>query len=296
MTLTLKGIIPPFLTPFDENGEVDHRRINMLVDFMKPYVQGFFVGGTYGSGALMNVEERKRVFETVSGCVQPHHQLVAHVGTTNLRDTLELARHAVEHKAIAVAAVTPYYYKYDEEALFQFFRALIESVPVPVYLYDNPQTTGNTVSPELVNRLADAGLHGVKDSTFDISKTYMMMRKVKKADFDVVIGSESLLLPAFMMGASASVSGLANVLPELLRRLYNAACSDDHHLAQQLQTDVLKMWDILHYGPSVPTAFAMLHVRSIDAGLPRRPQLPLSRDLYAKVESAMKSNRSLWEI
>ena len=60
--MKLSGIIPPLLTPFKENGEVDIDRIPPLVDFLKPYVQGFFVCGTYGSGVMMNVEERKRVF------------------------------------------------------------------------------------------------------------------------------------------------------------------------------------------------------------------------------------------
>ena len=293
--MKLSGILPPLLTPFKENGEVDFNRIPLLVKFMQPHVNGFFVCGTYGSGALMNVEERKKVFEAVSECVQPPIQLVAHVGTTNQRDTLDLARHAVEHHALAVTAVPPYYYHYDEEVLFQYFRAFIDSVSVPVYLYDNPITTGNPVSPELINRLAEIGLNGVKDSTFDIGKTYSVIRKVQNENFDVVIGSESLLLPAFLMGVKACISGLANVLPELLHRLYAAAIGNDHQLARELQDQVLRMWDILHYGPSVPTAYAMLQIRGIDAGQPRKPMLPLGKEIYAKVESAMRATRSIWD-
>ena len=106
--MRLSGILPPLLTPFTEAGDVDVDRIPKLVKFMKPYVQGFFVCGTYGSGPLMNVEERKRVFETVAACVEDSYQLVAHVGTASQRDTLELAVHAVQHRAIAVTAVAPY--------------------------------------------------------------------------------------------------------------------------------------------------------------------------------------------
>ena len=97
------------------------------------------------------------------------------------------------------------------------------------------------------------------------------------------------------MGVKACISGLANVLPELLHRLYDAAIGNDHQLARELQDQVLRMWDILHYGPSVPTAYAMLQIRGIDAGQPRKPMLPLGKEVYAKVESAMRATRSIWD-
>jgi len=294
--MKLKGIIPPLLTPFKETGEVDYDRIPLLVEFLKPHVDGFFVCGTYGSGPLMNLEERKKVFETVASCVDETYQLVAHVGSTNLRDTLQLIDHAAAHHALAVSAVPPFYYRYDEEVLFQYFLDLIRTAAVPVYLYDNPGTTGNQVSVATINRLAMNGLAGVKDSTFDIGKTYMVMRKVQREDFDVVIGSESLLLPAFSMGAQACISGLANVMPELMGCLFTAAYERNFEQAKELQKNVLLMWDILHYGPSSPTAYAMLKVRGIDAGFPRRPMLPLGEDLFRRVSTAMGETRPIWEM
>jgi 4-hydroxy-tetrahydrodipicolinate synthase len=296
MTMRLSGIIPPLLTPFTESGEVDFKRIPVLVQFMKPYVKGFFVCGTYGSGPLMNVEERKRVFEAVAACVDDSFQLVAHVGAASQRDALELAVHAAQHGAKAVTAIAPFYYHYDEDTLFEYFCTLIQAVKVPVYLYDNPGASGNPVSAELIQRLAGVGLHGVKDSTFDINKTYAVMRKVRQKDFDVVIGSESLLLPAFAMGAQACIAGLANALPELVNELYEAACSDNPVLARELQAQVLKMWDVLHFGPSVPTALAMLQVRGMEAGYPRRPMMRLARETYGKVEAAMRENQSFWDL
>jgi N-acetylneuraminate lyase/4-hydroxy-tetrahydrodipicolinate synthase len=225
-----------------------------------------------------------------------HGQLVVHVGAATLRDCLRLVEHAVKHGAHALGAIPPYYYHYEEEALFQYFRAIIEASPVPVYVYDNPGTTGNPISPELVNRLAAIGLHGVKDSSFDISKTYALMRKITKQGIDVVIGSESLLLPAYVMGAQACIAGLANVLPELLQSLNAAARGTDMQRARELQTRVLKMRDILHYGPSIPTALAMLKLRGFDAGWPRRPMLPLPEETFSKVKHAMEETRSLWSL
>lgn len=294
--MKLQGIIPPILTPFDEKGEVDLERLGKFAEFLRPHVQGFYVNGTYGSGVLMNVEERKSVFEVLSPYSDGSFELIAHVGTTNLRDSIELAQHAEAHRALAVAAVPPFYFRYSEETLFAFFKDLIESVSIPVYLYDNPGATGNPVSTDLINRLAEVGLAGVKDSTFDISKTYLVMRKAQKEGFDVVIGSESLFLPAYMQGSRACISGLANAMPELMQRLFSTAESANFQQAAILQRQVLEMWDILHYGPSTASAYAMLKIRGIDAGFPRRPFLPIEKELYKKIESAMKANETVWKI
>ncbi len=295
-TMKLKGIIPPILTPFNEKGEIDFKKLESFAEFLRPYVQGFYVNGSYGSGVLMNLDERKKTFEALSAYADGSFQLIAHVGTTNLRDSVALAQHAEVHQAVAVAAVPPFYFRYNEESLFEFFKDLIQSVSIPVYLYDNPGATGNPISVELINRLVEVGLQGVKDSTFDISKTYLIMRKVKKKGFDVVIGSESLFLPAYMQGSRACISGLANAMPELMQKLFRVAENGDFVQAAELQRKVLEMWDILHYGPSTATAYAMLKVRGLDVGVPRRPFLPVEKDLYAKVESAMKTNEAVWKI
>lgn len=294
--MQLQGIIPPILTPFDEKGEIDLVIMKVFAEFLRPHVQGFYVCGSYGSGVLMNVEERKRVFEALSTYAEGSFQLIAHVGATSLRDSLDLAKHAEAHGAIAVAAVPPFYFRYNDESLFAFFKDLIEGVSIPVYLYDNPGATGNPVSVDLIKRLAEVGLQGVKDSTFDIGKTYMVMRQVKKEGFDVVIGSESLFLPAYMQGARACISGLANAMPELMQSLYQAAEHGDFKKAAELQREVLEMWDILHYGPSTATAYAMLKARGVDAGIPRRPFLPVEGKLYDKVASAMQASQAIWKL
>ncbi len=293
--MKIKGIIPPILTPFNEKDEVDIQRLEKFVEFLKPHVEGFYVCGSYGSGILMNVSERKKVFEAISNFAGDKFQLIVHVGTTNLKETVELAHHAESHGALAVAAVPPFYFQHDDDTLYEYFHSLMETVTIPVYIYDNPKATGNQISLDLLNRLAAEGLQGVKDSTFDIGKTYKVLRNVSQEDFDVVMGSESLLLPAFSMGVQACISGLANALPELMHKLYQAAMKKDLDASRDLQEKVLKMWDVLHIGPSNPTAYAMLHIRGVDVGFPRKPLLPLSKGLYQQVEAAMKATEQIWK-
>ncbi|MEM3485617.1 MAG: dihydrodipicolinate synthase family protein, partial [Candidatus Methanomethyliaceae archaeon] len=208
-----QGVIPPLLTAFDAKGDFDEQAQREIVSFLIDNVHGLYVCGTYGSGPFLEVEERKKVAEVVIDEVNGRIPVIIHVGTVSTRAAIELAQHAASAGATAVAAVPPFYYGFKEPEVERHFRALAESVTIPVLVYNNPRTTGVSISPEFLNRLAQVGIDGVKDSSFDILVFYDFLRNVKKAGFRFIIGTEALMLPALAMGAHGSVPGLANALP-----------------------------------------------------------------------------------
>jgi len=105
-------------------------------------VQGFYPCGTYGSGPLLSVEERKRVAEVVIDEVNGRVPVIMHVGGASTRSVVELAKHAEKAGATAVAAVPPIYYGFKEPEVERHFKALVEAVSIPVFVYNNPKTTG----------------------------------------------------------------------------------------------------------------------------------------------------------
>jgi dihydrodipicolinate synthase/N-acetylneuraminate lyase len=166
---------------------------------------------------------------------------------------------------------------------------LIHSVNIPVFLYNNPKVSGNSVSPNLIVRLAKEGLGGVKDSSFDIINYYHL--QIALRDFpqlNLIIGTEAMLVAAFDAGAKAAVAGLGNVYPELIRKLYDAYQNGDRQKVMQLQKDVLVVRQITKYGPTVPTCHAILRLRGIDAGYPRLPFTPVSAETERRVKSALQ--------
>jgi 4-hydroxy-tetrahydrodipicolinate synthase len=293
--MKVKGIFPPIITAFDESGQIDRERFKGLLTFWSKHVDGMFVCGSYGSGPLMTIDEREHIFSIVAETV-PNTPLIAHVGAITTEACVRLARHAEEQGAIAVAAVPPYYYSHDTLTIRAHFEAIIESVSIPVYAYDNPKTTGNPLTPTLLNTLAEGGLHGLKDSSFDIGKLYMAMRTVESPDFDFVIGSESLMLPAFTMGVRGCIAGLGNPFPEVMEQFHSAAISGSIDEAKEWQEKVLILWDVLHIGPSVPTAYEILRLRGMDPGFPRKPLLPLDDETRETLKKAVEETRDLWEI
>lgn len=294
--MKIQGIIPPMLTPFDPDGSVSEPRLRAFVDFLVPSVHGLFVCGSYGSGPLLSVEERQSVLEIVCNQLGGRRLLIAHVGAIDTLSAVRLARHAQDHGAQAVSATPPWYYSYGDSALREYFLALVRAVDIPVYAYDNPKTTGNPIPVGLLNQLAHEGLAGVKDSSFDIGKLYLMLRSIDQPDFDIVMGSESLMLPAFAMGVKGCVAGLANVFPEAMRHFYQVVTDEGSTSAERTrwQTNILKLWDALHIGPSVPTAYSILSRRGVDVGLPRPPMLPLDPGQTAKVHQVMEQLAETW--
>jgi dihydrodipicolinate synthase/N-acetylneuraminate lyase len=285
----ISGIIPPLLTAFDKSGAFDEQAQREIVSFLVDKVQGFYPCGTYGSGPLMSVEERKRVTEVVIDEVNGRVPVILHVGGPTTRFAVDLAKHAERTGAVAVASVPPIYYGFKEPEVERHFRALVDAVDIPVFVYNNPKTTGVSISGGFLNRLAKAGVRGVKDSSFDIMVFYDYLWTVERDDFIPVIGTEALILPAVSMGAFASVSGLANAIPEPVVELFDAVKAGDMKKARPLQQRVSAMRDVMHMGPTLTMIQAILHKRGVNAGYPRLPFVAPEETLVNKAVEGFRT-------
>ena len=284
-----KGIIPPMMTAFTKEGEIYEKGIREIVDFIVPHVQALYPCGTYGSGPMMSPEERRKVAEIVLDQAKGRVPVIVHVGTADTKNTVELARHAQGIGAEAVGAITPYYNSYDENAIFAHFQALIKSVDIPVFLYNNPKCSGNTVSTNLLVRLAREGLAGIKDSTFDLVEYYHARIALKEfPEMNLISGTEALFVAAFDAGATAAVTGLGNVYPDLIGRMYREYLDGDRETLMKTQEQVIIVRQITKYGPTVPTCHAILKLRGVDAGYPRLPFQPVSPEIEEKVKNSLK--------
>jgi dihydrodipicolinate synthase/N-acetylneuraminate lyase len=186
-----KGIIPPVLTTFDSEGNVDEKRYLNLIDFLSKKVHGLFVCGTYGGGPLMTVDERKKVTELAIEGAAGRVPVIVHIGSSNPNDVFELAKHAEHAGAKAVATVVPFYFPYSQDDIVRFFKKLIQTTALPVFIYNNPKTTGVTIDIETLKKLRDVGLYGIKDSTFDLLYFYSVKINIEMDNFCYISGTEA---------------------------------------------------------------------------------------------------------
>jgi len=270
------GVVPPMVTPFTREGAIDERNLAKLVEFLCAHVHGLFICGSYGNGPLMNVEEKKQVIDIVAQHRRKEVQLIVHVGSTNVRDSVALARYAEQAGADKVASVVPYYFHHTPESIRLFFERLVKAVGIPVYAYNNPKFTGVALDVPMVQSLADLGVAGVKDSSFDIMVLANFMRKIRSEAFDVVLGTEAMFLSAAVLGVKAFIPGLGNAFPEICVEMHDAAMKGDWDRARTLQGQVNELRDIMYLAKSTVVAvYALLKIRGVCEAFPREPFIPL---------------------
>lgn len=285
MSKEIKGIIPPVITSFDQQGNFDETAQREVIRFLLPHVHGFYPTGTYGSGPIMTNEERKKVAQVILDEVAGKVPVIIHVGACNTALAVDLAKHAEAAGADAVASIPPWYYKYPEADLLDYYRALIKAVKIPVFLYNNPELAGNPITPAMVKTLAAEGLAGYKDSKFDILNFYAFLEAVKDPKFTAIVGTEAIAAPAVEAGAKGVVSGLANVWPELMREFWEVLALNDGHKSAQMQLKVNRARNIMKLGPTLVVCYEVLRMRGVNAGFPRRPYALLPEEVRAKVKA-----------
>jgi len=196
------GIIPPVLSSFTVDGEIYEKGIREIIRFTLPHVDGYYPIGTYGCGPLMSIPEREKTLEIILDEINGKVPVVAHVGAPSTHTTIELAKHAKSAGASGVGAISPFYSPgIPEQNMFEHFKALIDAVgeeDFPVYVYNNIHYSQNRVTPNLLKRLADYGLRGCKDSSFDLVNFYQFQDAVADYDdFNLIIGTEAIFMGAF---------------------------------------------------------------------------------------------------
>lgn len=287
------GVYPAVITPFTPEGEVDVEKLRNYINYLSDKVDGLFVGGSYGSGPIMSVAQRKTLAEVTIQTAGGRVPVILHIGTSNLNDTLELARHAESVGADAIAAVTPYYYRHTPNVIKAYYKDIIDAVNIPVLLYNNPKYSNFTVDGDLLAELADLGLEGVKDSSANIALFYDFMAKVKKPGFLFLIGSQTHLLPAVVGGAHGCVSGLSNAFPGFIKEIFEACKSGKFAEARELQLKANLLRSVTGSGIPVPFYHAVLPMLGVDIGVPKRPFLPLEEAEVERIRKALQETQMI---
>jgi len=278
--MRFQGTIPAALTPFDDNYEIDEKGFQELCEYLiENQVGGLFVAGTTGEGPLLSIEEKARLFKLAVEVSRGRTPVVCHAGSPSLRETATLIRSAIEAKADAVAIVTPYYYRLDEKAIEEYYcKAIEEAKGLPVFLYNIPGLTNNSISPHLAEKLFSQGkIAGIKDSSGNITvlKNFVDI----SSDFQVVSGADELFLLALALGATGAISSTANIFPEVFNNIYNAFFSKDMDRAVENQCQLNQLCKIFEYGKLIASYKYALSLKGFKMSTTvRSPQRELTEE------------------
>jgi len=209
-----RGSIVAIVTPF-KNGRLDEKRFRELIEFqVRSGSTGIVPCGTTGESATLSFKEHDRVIEIAVEQVSGRIQVIAGTGSNSTEEAIMLTRHAAKAGADASLQVSPYYNRPTQKGLYEHFKAVAESVDIPIMLYNIASRTGVNIEPETMARLAHdcRNIVAVKEASGNLDQ----MSRIKHlcpADFDLLSGDDSLTLPVLSIGGTGIVSVVANIVP-----------------------------------------------------------------------------------
>ncbi|POP47111.1 dihydrodipicolinate synthase family protein [Superficieibacter electus] len=250
MSRKITGVLTAIVTPFDDDGALNPPALRQQVKRQLDAGNGIFCGGTNGEFFVLNEREKVAVAETCMDEVAGRASVVAHIGEISTRETIRLGKQIAALGVDAVSVITPWFVPLKQDELIAHYTAVADALSVPVFMYNIPARTGNTIEPQTVRTLAShPNIIGIKDSAGSYESLSHFLEAVKESeDFDVLNGPDSLIHQGFVDGCSACISGLANVAPKEINAIwsrFNAGDIAGSHQAQEsvtgLRTELYKV-------------------------------------------------------
>jgi len=277
MSLVLKGVMQNPVTPLKEDFSPDLATFEKLLDFhVRTGATAISWPHHKGESLNLTIPERKAFAEVAVKTVNKRVPVSVHVSALAIEDSIELAKHAKKIGADAIIAITPYFWKYSNESLYEYFVKLGTTTDLPLIAYNSPSyLEGVEFDAALTRRLIERlpNFIAMKEASFN-SEKYMEIARVAlelRPEFSLVSGVE-FLAPAIPMGGKGSYSSAGAICPNLCTSLYEACVSGNAAKARELQFKLARLWDLFRdQYPSSLKGGMVLMGRPVG---PTRPPLP----------------------
>ncbi len=241
----LKGIITPTITPISK-GDLDYDAVDALIEFLhKSGVNGIFPMGSTGAFSITSAELELKILEYFMDKKKEGMYFLAGVGRNSYDETLAMANYAKELGADGLSIVTPYYVNMNQESLFRFYDKILGQLDIQVLIYNIPQNTNNSISPNTVARLRKehSNLVGIKDSSGNFSNFSQFVDLLGEG-FRILQGQDDLLFPSLSIGASGGICGTSN-FSSLAVNVYKEFSNGNIQEARKLQKKLTSLKKIM---------------------------------------------------
>lgn len=277
MKLHLKGLTPATHTPFDANGEVNLAVVEKQAEYLAGNgIESVFVVGSTGESHSLTMNERlsvaERWLQVTTGSTM---KVVVHVGANCLKDAQQLAAHAGQNGAAAVAALAPSHFKSATvDELLHWTKSIAFACPnTPFYFYDIPSLVGSSFSMSTYMEKAISQIPTLVGLKFTNSDLISYQRVVQQyPEHDILFGIDECLLAALSLGCQGAVGSTYNFAASLYHKLIAAFRSGDLETARKLQYQSVQLVDLLcSCGGYMAAAKATMEYLGIPVGTPRQP-------------------------
>ena len=245
--MMFSGSMTAIVTPF-RNGAVDEEKLRQLVNFqINKGTSAIVPCGTTGESATLTHEEHNQVVSIIVDAVGKKVPVIAGTGSNSTREAIQLTRRAREIGADAALLITPYYNKPTQEGLFQHYKAVAETVDIPLILYNVPGRTSVNMLPQTVERLAQfENIVGIKEASGSLSQVTEILQRCKDG-ITVLSGDDALTLPILAVGGKGVISVAANIIPDRMAQLADLCLQEEWSKAKDLNLILYPLFQALFY-------------------------------------------------
>ena len=264
------GVVVPMVTPFAEDETLDEPAVRRILDYLlEGGIRALLLLGTTGEGASMHRDLRRRLMAAAIEHVGGRASIYVNVSNDSLAASIEEARAYAEVGVDAVVAHLPVYYPLEPFAMRGWFERLANDVPLPLFLYNIPMTTGMSIPVDTVVALSEhPNVAGMKDSEYDLKRMETLLVKLgDRADFAYFVGPSGYAKDGLARGASGFVPGVGNLLPDVCQRLMDAAELGDQATAARMQDRMKQIGDTYQAHGSISHAVPLIKAGMSALGL-----------------------------
>jgi 4-hydroxy-tetrahydrodipicolinate synthase len=280
--MEISGCGTALVTPFRADGALDEPALIHLVQWQVDSGVDFLLAcGSTGEASTLTEAETARVAETVLGAASGRVPVLLGCTHNSTREAVARARRFARIPGLAgLVTANPFYSRPGQEGQFEHFRAIAESVPLPIVVYNIPPRTGANLEPATVLRLAEIpNIAGIKESSGNMVQIAELLTQLPRR-FALFAGDDVLAIPTLALGAAGLISVASNVIPAQMAEMVRAALDGDWRIARKINRRFYRLLQAHFWEPSpgpVKAVLALLGRGEDHLRLPMTPVTPATR-------------------
>ena len=279
------------ITPMHEDGSVNYDKLAEVIEYqIANHTDSIIICGTTGEAATLSTEEHIEVIKFCIEQVKHRIPVIAGTGSNCTSSAIELSQEAQNAGADALLCVTPYYNKATQAGLVGHFKAVADSVKLPIILYNVPSRTGCNIKPETVAAICKeaSNVVGIKEASGDLSQVAMLM-SIMDGRLDLYSGNDDQIVPIMSLGGKGVISVLSNVAPRQAHETAADYLAGDVKGACRKQLEAIELIKALFCEVNpIPVKHAM-NLMGMEVGPLRMPLSPMEPKNLETLKNAMKN-------
>ena len=285
--VVFKGCGTAIITPFTDDG-VNFEEFRKMIEFqINEGADSIIVCGTTGESSTMTTEEKKETIKFAIDVAAKRIPIIAGTGGNCTKSAIEMSKYAESVGADAVLVVTPYYNKTTQAGLVAHYKAIAESINIPIILYNVPSRTGLNITPTTCLELSKIdNIVAIKEASGNLSQV-AEIANLCRDNLAIYSGNDDQILPILSLGGLGVISVLSNVVPKDVHSMIENFFNGNIKEATKMQLDTLKLTSALFSEVNPIPVKAACNIMGFNAGMPRLPLIEMSESRKENLKNEM---------